>query len=189
MSFEVGGWNLFWWGKLGEILCWLVSRNRTNPTKPQLCLTGRVTNLLSGSCPQSSPLILVLSWTMTVRDNFSCFSPQTIVASPHLHYSSSTFLSASISSFLITVFELEVGRFYGDGTKYKAVWGRMNQINQNAKALTAAVAAGVDPITVELNDGPYVPQKSRPKGQGKMDTDFRSFICSLHTSRFHCVGQ
>ncbi|PMD37335.1 hypothetical protein L207DRAFT_74220 [Hyaloscypha variabilis F] len=46
----------------------------------------------------------------------------------------------------------EVGRFYGDGAKYKSVWDRMNIINKNAKLLTDAVEAGRDPFKVELID-------------------------------------
>ncbi|XMA09739.1 hypothetical protein WAI453_002530 [Rhynchosporium graminicola] len=46
----------------------------------------------------------------------------------------------------------EVGRFYGDGAKYKSVWGRMSVINKNAKAIAAAVEAGQDPFAVPLDD-------------------------------------
>ncbi|KAE9364597.1 hypothetical protein N431DRAFT_447767 [Stipitochalara longipes BDJ] len=46
----------------------------------------------------------------------------------------------------------EVGRFYGDGAKYKSVWDRMSIINKNAKLLTKAVEAGLDPFKVELID-------------------------------------
>jgi len=56
----------------------------------------------------------------------------------------------------------------------------MTQINKNAKALAAAVTAGVDPITVELNDGPYVAQNSRPKSQGKMDMIFGCSFLPAH---------
>jgi hypothetical protein len=54
---------------------------------------------------------------------------------------------------------LEVGRFYGDGARYKNVWDRMNIINKNAKLLTKAVEAGLDPFKVELID-------ATPKAQG-----------------------
>ncbi|TVY40897.1 hypothetical protein LSUB1_G002345 [Lachnellula subtilissima] len=46
----------------------------------------------------------------------------------------------------------EVSRFYGGGTKYKAVWDRMTQITKTAKLLKAAVDNGQDPITVEVAD-------------------------------------
>ncbi|TVY51665.1 hypothetical protein LCER1_G004682 [Lachnellula cervina] len=46
----------------------------------------------------------------------------------------------------------EISRFYGGGTKYKAVWDRMSQIQKAAKYLKAAVDDGRDPITVEVLD-------------------------------------
>jgi hypothetical protein len=48
----------------------------------------------------------------------------------------------------------EVGKKYGGGTKYKAVWGRMAQIKEYAKLINEAIKSGIDPITVDLNDAP-----------------------------------
>ncbi|EHL01447.1 hypothetical protein M7I_2537 [Glarea lozoyensis 74030] len=47
---------------------------------------------------------------------------------------------------------IEVGQFYGGGTTYKAVWGRMTQLTKHAKKLDAAVKSGQDPIQVNLDD-------------------------------------
>ncbi|KAG4439123.1 hypothetical protein IFR05_005410 [Cadophora sp. M221] len=46
----------------------------------------------------------------------------------------------------------DVARYYGDGAKYKSVWDRMNIINKNAKAISAAVDAGQDPFAVPFDD-------------------------------------
>ncbi|RDL36409.1 uncharacterized protein BP5553_05761 [Venustampulla echinocandica] len=56
----------------------------------------------------------------------------------------------------------EVGKYYGGGTTYKAVWGRMTQINKHAKLLATAVENGQDPIEIELNDKA---QNGKPKAQ------------------------
>jgi hypothetical protein len=64
---------------------------------------------------------------------------------------------------------LEVGRFYGDGAKYKSVWDRMNIINKNAKLLTKAVEAGLDPFKVELID-------ATSKAQGNKGNIFHHFL-------------
>lgn len=48
----------------------------------------------------------------------------------------------------------DIGRFFGGGAKYYAVWYRMGQVIGNAADLQAAVDRGEDPITVELKDRP-----------------------------------
>jgi hypothetical protein len=78
--------------------------------------------------------------------------------------------------FLITLLITEVGRFYGDGAKYKAVWDRMNIMNKNAKLLMKAVEAGLDPFKVELID-------ATPKGSGNK-AKYPLFIVNLHRARF-----
>ncbi|CZR56747.1 uncharacterized protein PAC_06636 [Phialocephala subalpina] len=70
----------------------------------------------------------------------------------------------------------EVGRYYGDGAKYKSVWDRMNQISKNAKVLRDAVDAGLDPFTMELNDAPA--GKSKPQGKHGCTNEPLAF-CSL----------
>ncbi|TVY62724.1 hypothetical protein LSUE1_G006157 [Lachnellula suecica] len=60
---------------------------------------------------------------------------------------------------LMITLQIEVARFLGGGAKYKTVWDRMNQINKHAKHITAAVNAGQDPSTVEVQDA------SKPKAQ------------------------
>jgi hypothetical protein len=84
--------------------------------------------------------------------------------------------------FLITLFNLEVGRFYGDGAKYKSVWNRMNIMNKNAELLRKAVKAGLDPFTVELHDAL---QSGTPKGRGNKSDEISErplFICTEHIS-------
>jgi hypothetical protein len=63
------------------------------------------------------------------------------------------------------IYEIDVGRYYGGGAKYKSVWDRMNLINKNAKSLKAAVDAGLDPITVDLIDAEA--GKSKNQGSGR----------------------
>lgn len=62
-------------------------------------------------------------------------------------------------------FCLEVGRFYGGGTKYKSVWDRMSQINKHAETLRDAIQSGIDPITVELNEVSSGAVKPKAKGR------------------------
>ncbi|KIM99632.1 hypothetical protein OIDMADRAFT_55547 [Oidiodendron maius Zn] len=57
----------------------------------------------------------------------------------------------------------EVGKKYGGGTKYKAIWGRMAQIKENARLINEAIAHGIDPISVELADAP---SRNSKEGQG-----------------------
>lgn len=61
----------------------------------------------------------------------------------------------------------EVGKKYGGGTKYKAVWGRMTQIKEYAKLINEAIDAGRDPIDVELTEAPK---------QGSHITDWIPFV-------------
>jgi hypothetical protein len=79
--------------------------------------------------------------------------------------------------FLITLLNLEIGRFYQNGVKYKAVWDRMHVINKNAKLLTKAVEAGLDPFKVELSDGAPV------KAQGNKGFDF--LPCHLNCTTYY----
>ena len=72
------------------------------------------------------------------------------------------------------IFRIDVGRYYGGGAKYKSVWDRMNVINKHAKSLRSAVDAGLDPITVELNDTEAT--KSKNQGSG---CNLWSFALSL----------
>jgi hypothetical protein len=80
------------------------------------------------------------------------------------------------TNFLVSVFVLlkhqscvmpdalaEVGKKYGGGTTYKAVWGRMTQIKDYAKLINGAIESGVDPITIELSDAPT---RALKQGQG-----------------------
>lgn len=46
----------------------------------------------------------------------------------------------------------ETSKLYGQGTKYKAVWDRMTQINANAKLLRQAYDATGDTSSIELSD-------------------------------------
>ncbi|CAL3970304.1 unnamed protein product [Diplocarpon coronariae] len=56
----------------------------------------------------------------------------------------------------------DVGRFYGDGAKYKSVWDRMKIINKNAEAIAAAVEAGLDPFQVPLVDSMLAVKSKTP---------------------------
>jgi hypothetical protein len=67
-----------------------------------------------------------------------------------------------------------VGKKYGGGTTYKAVWGRMNQINKNAKLINEACDAGLDPLTVNLVEAPA--QTGQPKGKGSQGHSLAFFI-------------
>ncbi|KUJ17356.1 uncharacterized protein LY89DRAFT_583877 [Mollisia scopiformis] len=46
----------------------------------------------------------------------------------------------------------DIGKIYGGGTTYKAVWGRMKVINDNAKALRAAFDAGRDTTEIVISE-------------------------------------
>lgn len=76
---------------------------------------------------------------------------------------SSALFDASSLSFTLHLFSIlfdlnspdalaEVGKKYGGGTKYKAVWDRMTQIKEYAKLINEATEAGLDPIDVELTE-------------------------------------
>lgn len=56
-----------------------------------------------------------------------------------------------------------MGKKYGGGAKYKAIWGRMAQIKENARLINEATAHGIDPISVELTDAP---SRNPKDGQG-----------------------
>jgi len=75
--------------------------------------------------------------------------------------------------------QIDVARFLGGGAKYKTVWDRMNPYKAHAKLITAAVNAGQDPSTVEIQD------VGKPKAQG---SDCRHFpfvlILSQPSARF-----
>jgi len=47
---------------------------------------------------------------------------------------------------------LEIAGSYDGGHKYKAAWDRMTQINKYAKAFKAALNAGEELVTVEINE-------------------------------------
>lgn len=64
----------------------------------------------------------------------------------------------------------EVGRFYGGGANYKAIWNQMKTVNQNAKALKEALDRGEDPIGVT-----FAAAQEKPKAQGN-DTAARMFL-------------
>lgn len=68
----------------------------------------------------------------------------------------------------------EVGKKYGGGTKYKAVWDRMTQLKAYAKLINEAIQAGDDPITVELNDAPG------RNGQGSQIAVLSALFIPLH---------
>lgn len=61
-----------------------------------------------------------------------------------------------------------MGKKYGGGTTYKAVWGRMTQIKDYAKLINEAIESGIDPLTVELSEAPT---RAPKQGQG---------ICAKH---------
>ncbi|PBP20182.1 hypothetical protein BUE80_DR009006 [Diplocarpon rosae] len=56
----------------------------------------------------------------------------------------------------------DVGRFYGDGAKYKSIWDRMKIINKNAEAIAAALEAGLDPFQVPLVDSMQAVKSKTP---------------------------
>jgi hypothetical protein len=66
---------------------------------------------------------------------------------------------------LMITLQIDVARFLGGGAKYKTVWDRMNPYKAHAKLITAAVNAGQDPSTVEVQD-------FKPKAQGSDEQHF-----------------
>lgn len=76
----------------------------------------------------------------------------------------------------------DVARYYGDGAKYKSVWDRMNIINKNAKAISAAVEAGQDPFAVPLDDTQTAAKSNKSQGiHGCCDfCSWNSVFCTLH---------
>lgn len=66
-----------------------------------------------------------------------------------------------------------MGKKYGGGTKYKAVWGRMAQIKEYARLINEAIETGTDPIDVELTEAP------------KQGSHIAQWISPLHSTSHH----
>lgn len=73
-----------------------------------------------------------------------------------------------------------MGKRFGGGTTYKAVWGRMTQIKDYAKLINEALETGVDPITVELSEAPT---RAPKQGQG-----IYARICLVIPSTAHQIS-
>lgn len=63
------------------------------------------------------------------------------------------FTLSRYTSLLLIVYS-EIGKLYGDKTTYKAAWGRMKEVETHGRMLRAALHAGLDPITVDLEAAP-----------------------------------
>lgn len=72
-----------------------------------------------------------------------------------------------------------MGKKYGGGTKYKAIWGRMVQIKENARLINEAIAHGIDPISVELTDAP---SRNPKEGQGSYVAVLIQSLLAQHDS-------
>ncbi|KAG9236712.1 hypothetical protein BJ875DRAFT_503184 [Amylocarpus encephaloides] len=67
----------------------------------------------------------------------------------------------------------EVAKFYGGGTKYKAVWDRMTKVNNFSELIHEAVDRGEDPMGVVLDDTALVPKaKSKAPKPSELATKF-----------------
>lgn len=75
------------------------------------------------------------------------------------------FILSRYSSLLLMVHS-EIGKLYGDKTTYKAAWGRMKEVETHGRMLRAALDAGLDPITVNLEATPGVYGKGIPSRRG-----------------------
>jgi hypothetical protein len=62
------------------------------------------------------------------------------------------FIRLSVVECPSDVVQLEISRFYGDGTNYKAVWGRCQTFLRHAEAQKLAVETGIDPNTLEFKE-------------------------------------
>ena len=77
---------------------------------------------------------------------------------------------------------IEVGRFYGGGTKYKSVYYRMTRIQGYAKLLSNAVANGDDPINVSINEA-LPAGKLKSQGRAAVFRSFAHYTLHAHVSR------